>query len=325
MVSNNKILSIQYLRGFAALAVVFCHYGSSMKSYPKLSTLFSFGQSGVYIFFLITGFIIVYSLIKAKYKINNFFEFLLKRSLRIDPSYYVVILLTIVLFKFLAHVPSFRGQQLSFIPGQIIAHILYIVPFTKYPFYNSVFWTLCVEFQFYLLIGILYFIFDSTLYKNCFLILFALTCFFNLPNAYFLMFTYAPLFTVGISLVQFYQTRTWLNAILPTSFLGLIAFKFGLIVFFILLFSILLILFLKKSIRILSFFGDISYSLYLTHVLIHIVLLGSLKKLHIDVDQHQLFWLFMQVVTAVTFAYVFYLFIEKPSLNWSKKVIYKKV
>ncbi len=40
----DKILSIQYLRGLAALGVVFCHFG-----------LFTDGQIGVSVFFLISG------------------------------------------------------------------------------------------------------------------------------------------------------------------------------------------------------------------------------------------------------------------------------
>jgi len=159
MSDDKKIVSIQYLRGLAALGVVLCHYGSGLTDYPRLSSFFSFGQTGVFVFFLISGFIIVYSLNKSNYESKQFFKFLLKRSIRIDPSYFVVILLTIVLFKILAYLPSFKGERIVLIPGQLIAHIFYAVPFTKYPFYNHVFWTLSVEFQFYLLIGILYFSF----------------------------------------------------------------------------------------------------------------------------------------------------------------------
>src|SRR5471030_3192282 len=99
--SKDKIVSIQYLRGLAALGVVFCHYGSN------LSSIFNFGQTGVFVFFLISGFIIVYSLIKSGYQPAQFFTFLLKRSIRIDPAYYITIFLTITLFYILSLIPSF--------------------------------------------------------------------------------------------------------------------------------------------------------------------------------------------------------------------------
>ncbi len=173
---GRTILGIQYLRGLAALGVVLCHYGSDLKSYPKLSKVFGFGQTGVHVFFLISGFIIVYSLIRANYKPRKFLTFLLKRSIRIDPSYIVTILLTIALFRILSFITTFKGETLSFIPGQFLAHLFYIVPFTQYPFYNHVFWTLGVEFQFYLLIGTLYFLSNNQAFKTGFLILFSLTC-----------------------------------------------------------------------------------------------------------------------------------------------------
>ena len=322
--SGDKIVSIQYLRGMAALSVVLCHYGSNLQSYPVLSRVFNFGQTGVQVFFLISGFIIVYSLIKSNYRPQQFFKFLLKRSIRIDPSYFVVILLTLILFKMLSYMPSFRGEKLPFIPGQFIAHIFYFVPFTKYPFYNHVFWTLCVEFQFYILIGMLYFLYDSLIYKSVFTVLLSLSCLVPFENVY-LVFVYAPIFALGISLVSFYDNRTWLNAILPAFLLGLIEYKFGLSIFILLFVTALIIFLLKLFIKPLKVLGDISYSLYLTHPFILIVILGITKKIALPTDKYQLFCLFIEVVIAISFAYLFYRLVEKPSSDLSKRIFYKKI
>jgi peptidoglycan/LPS O-acetylase OafA/YrhL len=316
--SKDKIVSIQYLRGLAALGVVFCHYGSN------LSPIFNFGQTGVFVFFLISGFIIVYSLIQANYKPSQFFTFLLKRSIRIDPSYYVVILLTICLFKILSYVPAFNGSAISLIPGQLIAHVLYIVPFTKYPFYIHIFWTLCVEFQFYLLIGILYFLSNNALYKTTFLILFSLCSLIPFSNSYYLVFNYAAIFSLGISLVMLYQNRSLQNILLPVFLLILVAFKFGSLIFILLLISSLAIFYFTLIIKPLAFLGDISYSLYLIHPLTFIVFTGTAKRLHIDLNHYKLLWLIVEVSIASLSAYIFYLLIEKPSLRLSKHIFYKK-
>jgi len=317
---KDKIVSIQYLRGLAAIGVVFCHYGS------PLSPIFNFGQNGVFVFFLISGFIIVYSLIKSGYRPLQFFIFLLKRSIRIDPAYYVTILLTLTLFYILSLLPSFGGQfgghAIPFIPGQFIAHLFYAVPFTKYHFYDHVFWTLCVEFQFYLVIGLLYFLYDNTFYKLAFLISFCFSCLIPFSNPYYLVFSYAPIFALGISLVTFYQKRDWINCILPISFLIIIAFRFGLPVFVLLSFTCLIILYFNLVIKPLAFLGDISYSLYLTHVLTFIVFSGLLKRLPITLNAWIL--LFIEISFAITFAYIFYLLIEKPSQQLSKRIFYKK-
>jgi len=324
MSNDNKIVSIQYLRGLAALGVVLCHYGSSLSSYPLLSSFFNFGQSGVYVFFLISGFIIVYSLSKANYKPGQFFKFLLKRSIRIDPSYIVVILLTIALFKILAHIPSFKGREINFVPGQFIAHLFYVVPFTKYHFYDHVFWTLSVEFQFYLLIGILYFISNNHLYKVTFLILFSATCLIPFTNAYYLVFNYVPIFATGISLVEFYLNRKWVNRILPLLLLSLVAYKFGFPVFILLIFTIAIILLFKLTIKPLKVLGDISYSLYLTHPLVLIVVLGIAKRLQFATLQNQLLSLFFETTIAILFAYLFYRTVEKPTTILSKHIFYSK-
>jgi len=312
------------LRGLAALGVVFCHFGSNLSSYRFLSKVFNFGQTGVYVFFLISGFIIVYSLVKSNYRYKQFFTFLLKRSIRIDPSYFVVILLTIILFKLLVFIPSYKGNGFTFIPGQFIAHIFYVVPFTKYEFYNHVFWTLSVEFQFYLIVGMFFFLSESRIYRSIFLILFSLLSLINWPNSYYLVFNYSPIFSTGIALVTFYKNKNWINVILPICFLVLVAFKFGIAILILLIISSIVILYHDQLIKPLRFLGDISYSLYLTHTLVLIVCLGLIKRLSIDVNQHQLFWLSVEILIAIAFAYFFYRLIEKPSINLSKKYFYKK-
>ncbi len=324
MSNDNKIVSIQYLRGLAALGVVLCHYGSDLTAYPKLSSFFNFGQSGIFVFFLISGFIIVYSLNRSNYESKQFFKFLLKRSIRIDPSYFVAILLTIVLLEFLAFLPSFNGHRFVFIPGQLIAHIFYAVPFTKYPFYNHVFWTLSVEFQFYLLIGILYFLSDNRIFKFTFLVLFSLTCLIPFSNSYYLVFNYAPIFAAGISLVNFYQKRSLSNTILPLLLLCLVEYKFGLPIFILLIFTSMAIPFFKIVIKPLKQLGDISYSLYLTHPLVLIVFLGLAKRLGLGTINNQLLALFLEITVAVLFAYLFYRIIEKPSSDLSKRFFYNK-
>jgi exopolysaccharide production protein ExoZ len=324
MAKENKILSIQYLRGLAALGVVLCHYGSSLPQYPGLSRIFNFGQEGVHVFFLISGFIIVYSLDKAGYKPKQFFTFLLKRSIRIDPAYFVVILLTLALFKILSFVPDFRGQRNPFIPGQFIAHIFYFIPFTKYPFYNHVFWTLSVEFQFYLLIGIFYFLSESHLYKLIFLIIFSLTCLIHFGNGGYLVLTYAPIFALGISLFNFYKEGKWTNLILPLILLGLIEYKFGLDVVMLLTLTGFVIFTLKITLRLLEILGDISYSLYLIHPIALIVFLAILKWLHINNAQNQLLCFFAEVFIAVIFACLIFYLIEKPFSNLSKRISYDK-
>lgn len=320
---KKRISSIQYLRGLASLGVVLCHYGSGLTNYPKLSKVFNFGQTGVQVFFLISGFIVVYSLINSNYHTSQLFRFLLRRATRIDPPYFVTILLTLVLFRILMLIPSYRGRRVEFIPWQLISHILYIIPFTKYKFYESIFWTLSVEFQFYLFIGGLYFINNSSLYKTIFLVIFSLTFLLRLPNSYFLLFTYAPVFALGISLISYYQHKKITNLILPFIFICLIEYRFGSEICLLLVAVSSIVLLVKLNLTLLEKLGDISYSLYLTHPLVLIVLTGVEKRVLKDPDAYELYKLVLEVVFAVITAYIFYILVERPSIKLSKRIFYK--
>ena len=154
--------------------------------------------------------------------------------------------------------------------------------------------------------------------------MFGLCCFIPLPNAYYLVFTYAPIFALGISLVDFYKNRNWLDSLLPIFLLALIEVKFGILIFILLFISCSAIFYLNNDIKPLVFLGNISYSLYLTHSLVLIVFLGVGKRLNVNFEHFQLFWLFVEILLALLFAYCFYLVIEKPSISLSKRIFYKK-
>jgi peptidoglycan/LPS O-acetylase OafA/YrhL len=217
-----------------------------------------------------------------------------------------------------------KGQNVDFKVGQLLAHIFYYIPFTHYPFYDHVFWTLTVEFQFYLIVGLLYFLSDKKTFQNLFLIVFSFTCFFQFSNSYYLVITYAPIFALGISLVTFYSDRNPRNLILPAIIFLLIAFKFGWLICSLLLVSSLIILYFDVIIRPLLLLGDISYSLYLTHGLTFILFVGFGKRLNFEFHHCKLVWLIIEVIIAIAIAYVFYILIEKPSLQFSKRVSYNK-
>jgi len=79
-------LAIQYLRGIAAIVVVFAHF----RFIPGLNG----GAIGVDIFFILSGYIM--SLISPKY-INNRLIFIKKRFIRVYPLY-LFFFLTVSLF-----------------------------------------------------------------------------------------------------------------------------------------------------------------------------------------------------------------------------------
>lgn len=128
--TQNRFLFIDGLRGIAAIAVAGFHfyYGGPLrdplsKILPApLCELLEHGWLGVEIFFVISGFIIAYSLRKAHVNLSFFGNFVLRRSLRLDPPYWATIALVIVINYASNFVLKDRSVPIPGL-GLIVAHV----------------------------------------------------------------------------------------------------------------------------------------------------------------------------------------------------------
>lgn len=143
--------SVHFLRGIAALLVAGDHLlGRS----PYLGWLHDAGDLGVVCFFVISGFAIAHSL-GPQYAVSNFPRFFLRRLARIEPAYIASVALYCAYVTVLSRIAP-RATPWMPTDTQVLAHLLYLVPFTEGDWFVPAYWTLAVEFQFYLLIGLLY-------------------------------------------------------------------------------------------------------------------------------------------------------------------------
>lgn len=157
---NDKLGTIQLLRGLAALMVVFghyCGYLNGVYSDPNLGPkLFPNAAFSVDVFFIISGFIMVYSTNRIlKRPVLDFF---IKRAFRIYPVYYLVLSLTILLYYIDYNSWSFFGDIASI--HTIIKSFLLIpldisaqAPFYGYSLVQTA-WTLSYEIYFYIVFGL---------------------------------------------------------------------------------------------------------------------------------------------------------------------------
>ncbi|MCA1632216.1 MAG: acyltransferase [Acidobacteria bacterium] len=150
---KNRIEVLDFLRGVAALAVVFHHFFRVLEPGALRSASF-YGQLGVQVFFVISGFIIPYSLYRGGYTLRNYGTFVLKRVIRLDPPYVVTVVLIILLGVLSWYVPFQKDQVFQVTLPQVLLHFAYVNVFFGYPWLSDVFWTLAIEFQYYLLIGL---------------------------------------------------------------------------------------------------------------------------------------------------------------------------
>jgi len=140
------INNIQGLRGIAVLLVLFVHVGLVEKKYslhPILPDWIQFGMSGVDIFFVISGFIMMSITMTKRKDIENAFTFLYSRVVRIYPIYwFYTTLILIVAFMY----PEWVNSSSS-VESNILKSFL-LLPQTTAPLLQ-VGWTLIHEMYFY--------------------------------------------------------------------------------------------------------------------------------------------------------------------------------
>jgi len=126
---TGRIAIVDSLRGIAALAVAWYHFtnGGHLLTAGVLKSSGEFGWLGVEVFFVISGFIIPYSMFRSGYQLrSNGSTFILKRVIRLDPPYLLAIVMTIALAYASAAVPAFRGSEPAFTGLQILSHFGYL-------------------------------------------------------------------------------------------------------------------------------------------------------------------------------------------------------
>lgn len=348
---QNKIWNPQYKtldhwRGIAALWVMLFHgfagYDNPLNPFHPvvqvLRTVAINGKLGVNIFFVISGYCIAASAYKASVKNGTVKEFLENRIWRIFPTYWaafiaaIVIKLTAVVFNNTTLVSNLPPSWQSW-----VAHIFLAQPYLKVENYVGVYWTLSVEFAFYLIVAILLFISKCTNPK--------IAIFSGLTLGFISVF--APLnirFTFLIFWCEFVcgcllfsallarhqqkekQQKISLLLILIMGLLGLcvnwslkpttlwISAIFALALYF--------LYFIDKKIDSISqlnwlkFTGVMSYSLYLMHVPLQEKIINLGFRL---VPINSLWVLPIQIlgwIVPITGAYVFYRLVEKPLCDW---------
>jgi len=114
-----KIESLQYLRAIAAANVVLCHLSATLTGRQGARLLFDGGRYGVDLFFVISGFVMLYTTAGRSTLPGQFF---LKRCVRIVPIYFI---LTTVAFLSL-HFWAKQSILHSVSPGDYLRSILFI-------------------------------------------------------------------------------------------------------------------------------------------------------------------------------------------------------
>lgn len=354
--TTGRLSNIDTMRGIAALLVVWQHSSETFNRIPAIAAkgtqLFDmawsvdFGRIGVVCFFLISGFVIPFSLTPGERALK---KFMIRRFFRLYPAYWLSIACALSTAYFLS------GR--TFGASTIVANITMLQRFIGEPHLQGLYWTLQAEIIFYALCAGLFLL--GVLNKPaCHLIgciislgLFCvLSCARNkipslndihkgllhTPYVLAIMFSgtilrtllttiqpkrqkivllLGPLAVFGLPLLALFLSMAGINIVdQPWRFglghlLGLALFLAG-------------FHYLKTARPVLLWLGAISYSIYLLHavvveMLIWVLAQGWAVRLG---PLHMGFYMLMAVGTTLIIASIAYNLVEKPSINFGYKL-----
>lgn len=324
------MVTIQWLRALAVMMVIVFHVLLKAQILGLTTLSFSQGAAGVDLFFIISGFIMVYITNRRKFSFINFMK---RRVLRIIPLYWLLSMVVgIVYFYNPSIVNSHNGEtdilsSFSLLPVQGKVMLL------------EVGWTLRYEFFFYFIFAISFFLFrKNAIYCLVLIVTISMASLFNLNNFYVQYFTNPIILEFSFGIASYYLFRKVTTKIglasLITGVMLLALFalaEYGLqnrVVFYGLpmLFIFLGLLSFEDSIkkskgctsRFFSYLGDASYSLYLSHTLAIGVVAKALTLFNNGIAPYM--FVPLAIIASLLTGIVCYECVEKPITKFVKNL-----
>ena len=315
---------VEDLRGAASLAVALFHLRIALPE-GAVRTFLGGGWMGVDAFFVISGFVMPLALARAEYRISRFPRFVAKRVTRLDPPYLACIALIVLLDVLSAATPGFRGAPFRWDGARVSSHVLYLTQVLGMAWLNPVFWTLALEFQYYLALGLLFPLIGRSSTAGFLLVVAACAAGPFLAGGTTTLLPYLPLFGMGFVALRWREGRDpaailaacW--AVLAVAACrnadGWPAAAIG-------IGTALLVASVSGGTRYLGWLGAISYSLYLLHVPVggRVVNLGG-RIVTGDTSRYLLFG--GAVAVSIGAAWVLHRTVEVPSRRWASRIGYR--
>ncbi len=326
---KDRYAFIDNLRAVAIILVVFFHYTYHYESEYLLRSdnwsleIGKFGWSGVDLFFIVSGYCIAMTITKTR----NFFEFIVRRAARLYPGYLVCGILTLIFYS----VFELPGREVGWFVGFMNLIFANFIPGLNFQYIDGIYWALIVEMKFYLFFGIIFFLIKDLPKSIYFWFIFCLIgnilLFTGKINYPFLIsiFPHANLFLLGLS-IYYFKKISILSKILIFIFLIislLVNDRYaGFEIYFILMISTVFFILHKRldfKIKYLSYVGLLSYTWYLTHNAIGIIIIRELNKLN-----YQTISVFVAIIFTLFLSYLIFAFIE-TKLKFQIITLYKKL
>lgn len=281
----------------------------------------SYGNLGVDIFFVVSGFVMPYYFSRIFRENWSLPVFLLKRFYRLYPAYVAATFLSLALWYGSALMPGFRGNFPTTSLPDILLNLAFLSDIFHRPWAIPVFWSLAIEWQYYFLIAIsIPWVLSEQCWKMSIGIAIWIGCTL-LPFEKAWLPAFGAVFAVGFLVCLRRDGRLQVWPFIAGMLLALVAYgyRFRWQSAVMILVTALIILFWRWEARWLKWLGMISYSLYLTHPLIG----GRMMNLAERYPENWLCrggFLGLALVASVLFAWLFYRICEKPTHQLAQKI-----
>lgn len=352
---------LTWLRGIAALLVLFSHinraneqsYSGELKQEFWLLNWLDLGSFGVALFFTLSGCTLYLSASKEGFTgFSSWTAFYLKRFFRIWPAFAIALLAYLLAGQLLhdALQPYKDGWLASqflkpYTTTDLINYLLLIFNYTgPAGLFNNAFWSLPVEFQYYLVLPLLVVLLQRfgplalfvmvalghLLYKADFSAIdssLVFRLFFTFCLGVYAGFLYQRIqlrLPASLALPVMLALTTFVYLFSEGVFAGLPMPSEWVVYGFIAVCCVMIIVITELRIpdllaKLLSFYGDVSYSLYLLHnLIIALVVVVFIEYADWLVPYKLLYLTLTTTIGATLLAWLSYKFIELPSIRTGK-------
>jgi len=319
-------------------------YGETFSNVP----IFKYGYMGVELFFIISGFVIAMTLESSK----SLLDFAIRRLVRIWPALIVSAVITFFLLNWSDAPFALTRRQYwpNFLPSlTLTSTLIWSAMFPKVDFVTGVYWSLVVEIRFYMIALVVFWLFTrQNLARN--LVIFTVAIYIvrallrrwvpGYNGVYDALFVpdYMPWFAAGAIFYEVYKDRLAKGAALVMLavtyvLIARISTNYAVIgrdpvvASSIALLFLVLFWFLATrpasmkifEVRPLVWIGQCSYSIYLYHYAVGMILISQISKTIGLAPQ----LLLVAAVYALIFAIgrISYVTVENPSRRWLTKVL----
>lgn len=341
--NKNRLILIDSLRGVAAVWVMLYHFYNALLPedggklfWTPVDTFLQLGHLGVYIFFVLSGFVINLSLKSEEMTGSFFFRFLFRRSVRLDIPYWTVILITGISVFVLNSWGGSRREVFTF--SDYLLNMVYLDNLLGIQSIVAVGWTLQYEIQFYLFFALILYVsaafkLSNTIISHALLFTFVVSILYWFPwfpihqKGLFIDYWFCFLLGVFVNDVINNRIKIWIfwMAICLAIFHGAVFWNLPALM------AALTSLFLFSAGRLnsysswlnwkpLIFLGSISYSLYLLHPFFGNQIIRFINYRY-DISLMWGILIFVIIIVFTVFlVWIFYRLIELPSHRLSKKI-----